>query len=100
MTSCPLMRSLVSEGVSVKCLPLNNSPAKAREERGLVQSEKLWKQMNEGGGGGVTELGTAGGSGGDDEEDCIVQGLGTQPKHSVISDYGTFMGVPHGRILE
>lgn len=93
------MRSLVSEGVSVKCLPLNNSPAKAREERGLVQSEKLWKQMNEGGGGGVTELGTAGGPGGDDEEDCIVHGLGTQPKHSVISDYGTFMGCHMGEFL-
>lgn len=36
LTSCPMMRSLVSEGVSVKCLPLNNSPVKAREERGLV----------------------------------------------------------------
>lgn len=42
------MRSLVSKGVSVKCLLLNNSPAKAREERGLVQSEMLWKQMNRG----------------------------------------------------
>lgn len=31
LTSCPAMRSLVSEGVSVKCLLLENSPAKAKK---------------------------------------------------------------------
>lgn len=95
MTSCLVMRSPVSEGVSVKCLLLNNSPAKAREEWGLVCSETLGKEMegmNEGGGGGVTELGSAVGSRGDGE-DRIFQGLGVQPEHSVISHYGTFMGV-------
>ncbi|RXN22760.1 vascular cell adhesion 1-like protein [Labeo rohita] len=80
------MRSLVSKGVSVKCLPLSKSPAKAREERGLVYSETFGKEM-EGGGGGVTELGSAGGSEGDGE-DCTVQALGTQPELSVISHYG------------
>lgn len=32
LTSCPAMRSPVSEGVSVKCLLLENSPAKANGE--------------------------------------------------------------------
>ncbi|KAL1278578.1 hypothetical protein QQF64_025251 [Cirrhinus molitorella] len=88
LTSCLMMRSLVSEGVSVKCLSLNNNPAKAREERGLVYSETLGKEMEgRGGGGGVTELGSTGGSGGDGE-DCIVQALDPQPELSVISHYG------------